>query len=82
MTTYRVTYEIEIDDYDLKECADAYGETFEQWEDEVVDNLQYSITQNWLTEWTKSHAIKEPKLTKFNIQYRDFRNKLQSLRKE
>ena len=41
MTTYRVTYEIEIDDYDLKECADAYGETFEQWEDEVVDNLQF-----------------------------------------
>ena len=72
MTTYRITYEIVIDDNDVKLCADAYGDTVDQWEEEMVDEMQYSITQNRLTEWTKAHGIKEPKLKKFNIQYIDY----------
>ena len=39
MTTYRITYEIVIDDNDVKLCADAYGDTVDQWQEEMVDEM-------------------------------------------
>lgn len=84
MTIYKVTYEIDIDDKDLLECAKAYNEPLQDWEEDVLQNIQTSITVNRLHEWTKAHGIKRPKFIKSSIQYRDelANNQLITLRKE
>ena len=46
MTKFIITYEIDVNDTDIKWLADSYGETTQSWWDSTVDHMLYGVMIN------------------------------------
>jgi len=81
MTKFIITYEIDVNDTDIKWLADSYGETTQSWWDSTVDHMLYGVMINRFTEWSKAYDIRA-KVKKSKIEYRGEYNTLHTLRKD